>query len=251
MRIITRFHHSDIRRLLLGIIVIAGFVVLLVQCFGIPCRNSFCLSPIKVSVIELTNSNVTQVSVMNYTNLSDDDDEELENKKEDLDSENDVVISKEKVEMNVSFIAIGNISLRNPKMVVVSSESESDPNSVMIRVKDSRKGNVLSLRRHKQGSAISISQMNSLLIQSLSSFKSPVRILILEFSFLISRNHIRVEGYLYIIFVFFLGHSCRSLGGHLLETLKCSLRDPRLRKSLLFMIFLDLILWFIEISPSF
>jgi hypothetical protein len=110
---------------------------------------------------------------MNYTNLSDDDDEELENKKEDLDSENDVVISKEKVEMNVSFIAIGNISLRNPKMVVVSSESESDPNSVMIRVKDSRKGNVLSLRRHKQGSAISISQMNSLLIQSLSSFKSP------------------------------------------------------------------------------
>ncbi|KAL9281427.1 putative xylogalacturonan beta-1,3-xylosyltransferase [Arabidopsis thaliana] len=173
MRIITRFHHSDIRRLLLGIIVIAGFVVLLVQCFGIPCRNSFCLSPIKVSVIELTNSNVTQVSVMNYTNLSDDDDEELENKKEDLDSENDVVISKEKVEMNVSFIAIGNISLRNPKMVVVSSESESDPNSVMIRVKDSRKGNVLSLRRHKQGSAISISQMNSLLIQSLSSFKSP------------------------------------------------------------------------------
>lgn len=74
MRIITRlkrFHHSDIRRLLSGTIVTVGLVVLLVQCFGIP---SFCWSSVKVSVIELTNSNVTQVSVMNSINLSDDDD---------------------------------------------------------------------------------------------------------------------------------------------------------------------------------
>ncbi|CAH8277238.1 unnamed protein product [Arabidopsis lyrata] len=175
MRIITRlerFHHSDIRRLLSGIIVTVGFVVLLVQCFGIPCPKTFCLSPVTVSVIESTNSNVTQVSVMNYINLSDIDnvDEEFEegNKKKDLDGENDVVISKEKVEINVSVIARANISLRKP-----IDSSESDPNLVMVRVKDSRNGNVLSMRKNERGAAISISQMNSLLIQSLSSFKSP------------------------------------------------------------------------------
>ncbi|CAE6201206.1 unnamed protein product [Arabidopsis arenosa] len=181
MRIITRFerfHHSDIRRLLSGIIVTVGFVVLLVLCFGIPCPKTFCLSPVTVSVIESTNSNATPVSVMNYINLSDDDDndnvdEEFEegNKNKDLDRENDVVISKEKVEINVSVIARENISLRNPKMVVDSSESDS--NLVMVRVKDSRNGNVLSMRKHERRGAISISQMNSLLIQSVSSFKSP------------------------------------------------------------------------------
>ncbi|XP_010440808.1 PREDICTED: probable glycosyltransferase At3g07620 [Camelina sativa] len=170
IRIITgleRFHLSDIRRLLLGTIVTVGFVVLLVQCFGIP---SFYWSPppVKVSVIDLTNSNVTQVSVMNYINLSDDE----EFVKRDLGRENAVVISKEKVEFNVSVIGRPNISLRKTKMVVESSES--DPTSVLVRGKDSRKGDVLSIRRHKRrGAAVSISQMNSLLIQSLSSFKSP------------------------------------------------------------------------------
>ncbi|XP_010435540.1 PREDICTED: probable glycosyltransferase At3g07620 isoform X2 [Camelina sativa] len=170
IRIITgmeRFHHSDIRRLLLGTIVTVGFVVLLAQCFGIP---SFYWSPppVKVSVIDLTNSNVTQVSVMNYINLSDDE----EFVKKDLGRGNDVVISKEKVEFNASVIGRPNISLRKTKMVVESSES--DPTSVMVMGKDSRNGNGLSVRRYKRrGAVVSISQMNSLLIQSFSSFKSP------------------------------------------------------------------------------
>ncbi|KAL1197089.1 putative glycosyltransferase [Cardamine amara subsp. amara] len=156
------FHHlADIRRLLSGIIVTVGLVVVLVQCFGIPCPKAFCLSPpVNVSVFVLTNnSNETEVSVvkteMNYINLSDDD----------------VVISKDKVEeLNVSVIGRPNVSLENPKMAV--ERSKSDSNLVLVRSKGSRKGNVLSMRQ-KRGGAVSISQMKSLLIQSLSSLHSP------------------------------------------------------------------------------
>lgn len=82
----------------------------------------------------------------------------------------------------MSVIGRPNVSLRNPKMVVDSSQS--DPKSVLVKGEDSRKGNVLSMRRHKrEAAAVSISQMNSLLIQSLSTFKSPVRILIVENSY--------------------------------------------------------------------
>lgn len=202
---LERFHHvADIRRLLSGIIVTFGLVVVLVQCFGIPCPKAFCLSPpVKVSVIVLTNSNDTVVKTeMNSINLSDNDDGKGQIKKDNdvLTNSNDTKVSVVKTEMNyinlsddnekgqikkdkveefnVSVIGRPNVSLENPKMAV--DRSESDSSSVLVRSKDSRKGNVLSMR-HKGGGAVSISQMNSLLIQSLSSLHSPVRILILEF----------------------------------------------------------------------
>ncbi|EOA15480.1 hypothetical protein CARUB_v10004511mg [Capsella rubella] len=164
---LERFHHSDIRRLLSGTIFSVGFVVLLVQCFGIPSLN---WSQVKVSVIDLSNSNVTQVSVTNYINLSYVDDGNGYD--EDLGRENDVVISKEKVEINVSVISTPNISMRKTNMVVESSVS-SDPDSVLVRSKDIRKSDVLITRRHRSVAVVSISQMNSLLNQSFASFKSP------------------------------------------------------------------------------
>ncbi|ESQ47409.1 hypothetical protein EUTSA_v10027719mg [Eutrema salsugineum] len=168
MRIVNRlerFQYSDIRRLLSGIIVVTvGFVVLLVLCFGLPCRNASCLSLVKVS--GFVDSQVSLVKTeMKYINVSTDvdvdEDEKGKRKKDyslDIDREDDdVAISKVKVELNVS--------LEKPKMAVESS--------VLVSGKDSREGNVLSIIRHKQEAAVSIAQMNTLLIQSLSSFQSP------------------------------------------------------------------------------
>ncbi|KAL0898640.1 hypothetical protein Bca101_082601 [Brassica carinata] len=164
MRIIlTRLERFDIRRLLSGIIVTVGLVVLLVLCFGIPCRNAFCLSPVKVSGIVANSSEVVKTE-MNHINLSSEDDEyEEETRNNDSSKENVVAISNVKVELNVSVIPSPNVSLGKPEMAVESS--------VSVRSNDSRESNALSiLRRQKQVAAtVSISQMNSLLIQSLSS----------------------------------------------------------------------------------
>lgn len=157
MRILTRLERFDIRRLLSGIIVTAGLVVLLVLCFGIPCRSSFCLSPVKVSGI-VANSNEVVSVVKTEINLSSDDDEyEEETRNNDSSRENVVAISNVKAELNVSVNSSPNVSLGKPEMGVEGS--------VLVRP---------IMRRPKQVAAtVSISQMNSLLIQSLSSSHSP------------------------------------------------------------------------------
>ncbi|CAH8298205.1 unnamed protein product [Eruca vesicaria subsp. sativa] len=159
MRILSRF---DIRRLLSAIIVTVGLVVLLVLCFGIPCRNYFCLSPVKVSGIVLV-ANPNEVSVVKTEmNLSSNDDDEEGTRNNDSPTRKNVVaVSNVKVELNVSVIASPNLSLGKPEMAVEGS--------VLVR------SNALStMRRQKQVAAtVSISQMNSLLIQSLPSSHSP------------------------------------------------------------------------------
>ncbi|CAN7135990.1 hypothetical protein BRARA_D00864 [Brassica rapa] len=157
MRILTRLERFDIRRLLSGIIVTVGLVVLLVLCFGIPCRSSFCLSPVKVSGI-VANSNEVVSVVKTEINLSSDDDEyEEETRNNDSSRDNVVSISNVKVQLNVSVNSSPNVSLGKPEMGVEGS--------VLVRP---------IMRRPKQVAAtVSISQMNSLLIQSLSSSHSP------------------------------------------------------------------------------
>ncbi|XP_056865556.1 probable glycosyltransferase At3g07620 isoform X1 [Raphanus sativus] len=155
MRILTRL---DMRRLLSAIIVTVGLVVLLVLCFGIPCRNSFCFSPVKVSGIVATNLSEVVKTEINLSSDDDDDDEyeEEETRNDDSCRENNVVaITNVKVE---SVIASPNVSLGKPEMAV-----------------ESRQSNALSiLRRQKQVAAtVSISQMNSLLIQTRPSSHSP------------------------------------------------------------------------------
>ncbi|KAF8086731.1 hypothetical protein N665_0614s0015 [Sinapis alba] len=153
MSILSRLERFDIRRLLSAIIVTVGLVVLLVLCFGIPCRNAFCLSPVKVSGIVATSNEVVSVvkTDMNYINLSSDDDDEEETRNNDSSRENVVAISNE---LNVSVIPSPIVSLGKPEMAV-----ESNALSIM--------------KRQKQVAAtVSISQMNSLLIQSLASSSS-------------------------------------------------------------------------------
>ncbi|CAH2079579.1 unnamed protein product [Thlaspi arvense] len=171
MRILTRlerFHHAGLRRLLLGIIITVGFVVLLVLCFGIPCRNASCLSLVKVSGIVVSQVSVVKADVDDDGNGYGDEYEKGKMKKDsslDIEREDDIAINNVIVEINVSVIARTDVSLGKPKMAVESS--------ILVGSKDSREGNVLSVMRHKQGAAVSISQMNSLLIQSLSSSHSP------------------------------------------------------------------------------
>ena len=179
MRILTRLERFDIRRLLSGIIVTVGLVVLLVLCFGIPCRSSFCLSPVKVSGI-VANSNEVVSVVKTEINLSsdeDDDDDEYEEETRNNGSsrENVVSISNVKVELNVSVNSSPNVSLGKPEMAVEGS--------VLVR------SNVLPiLKRPKHVAAtVSISQMNSLLIRSLSNFHSPVRVF-----FIVDFSHLRL-----------------------------------------------------------
>lgn len=164
-----RFHNAEIRKLLFGTIFTVGFLVLLVQYFGIPCRNASCSATVKVSGIVDSQVSVVK-SEMKYIHLSNNDDdsddgngyeEEYDKGKRKNDSLSiiDVAISNVKVELNVS--------LEKPKMAVESS--------VFVSGKESREGNLLSVLRHRQVAAVSISQMNTLLLQSLSSFQSPVR----------------------------------------------------------------------------
>ncbi|CAA7055808.1 unnamed protein product [Microthlaspi erraticum] len=152
-----RFHHADIRKLLFGIIFTVGFIVLLVQYFGIPCRNASCSSTVKVSGIVDSQVSVVKTEIK----LGDDDgngyEEEYEKGQRKDVSLSIVAISNVKVELNVS--------LEKPKMAVESS--------VFVSGKESREGNLLSILRHKQVSSVSVSQMNTLLMQSLSSFQSP------------------------------------------------------------------------------
>ncbi|CAG7906245.1 probable glycosyltransferase At3g07620 [Brassica rapa] len=157
MRILTRLERFDIRRLLSGIIVTVGLVVLLVLCFGIPCRNSFCLSPVNVSGIVANSNEVVSVVKTEINLSSDDDDDEYEEETRNNGSSRENV----KVELNVSINSSPNVSLGKPEMAVEGS--------VLVR------SNVLPiLKRQKQVAATdSISQMNSLLIRSLSSSHSP------------------------------------------------------------------------------
>ncbi|KAJ0234462.1 Glycosyltransferase family exostosin protein [Hirschfeldia incana] len=162
MRIRTRLERFDIRRLLSAIIVTVGLVVLLVLCFGIPCPNSFCFSPVKVSEIVPNSSNEVVTTEMNHINLSSDDEYEEETRNDDSSRQNVVAVSNVKVELiNVSVIPSPNVPLGKPETAVDSS--------VLVRSK------ALSiLRRQKQVAAtVSISQMNSLLIQSRPSSHSP------------------------------------------------------------------------------
>lgn len=178
---LERFHNADIRKLLFGIIFTVGFLVLLVQYFGIPCRNASCSSTVKLSGIVDSQVSVVK-SEMKYINLSNYDDdsddgngyeEEYEKGKRKNDSlpiidrEIDVAISSVKVGLDLSVIARPNVSLEKPIMAVESS--------VLVSGKDSREADLLSNLRHKQVAAVSISQMKTLLLQSLSSFQSPVR----------------------------------------------------------------------------
>ncbi|CAF1857857.1 unnamed protein product [Brassica oleracea var. botrytis] len=162
MRILSRLERFDIRRLLSGMIVTVGLIVLLVLCFGIPCRNAFCSSPVKVSGIVANPSEVVKTK-MNHSS-----EYEEGTRNNDSSRENVVAISNVKVELNASLIPSPNVSLGKPEMAVDSS--------VLVRSNDdSRESNVLPImRRHKQVAAtVSISQMNSLLIQSLPSSHSP------------------------------------------------------------------------------
>lgn len=241
MRILSRLERFDIRRLLSGMIVTVGLIVLLVLCFGIPCRNAFCSSPVKVSGIVANPSEVVKTK-MNHSS-----EYEEGTRNNDSSRENVVAISNVKVELNASLIPSPNVSLGKPEMAVDSS--------VLVRSNDdSRESNVLPImRRHKQVAAtVSISQMNSLLIQSLPSSHSPVRVF-----FIVDFSHLRLclldkvsNVFSNVLIFFFFFWICRSLVGHLLETLKCSLPNPRLRMLLLFMSLLDSMLPFIEISPS-
>lgn len=171
MRILTRLERFDIRRLLSGIIVTVGLVVLLVLCFGIPCRNSFCLSPVNVSGIVANSNEVVSVVKTEINLSSDDDDDEYEEETRNNGSSRENV----KVELNVSINSSPNVSLGKPEMAVEGS--------VLVR------SNVLPiLKRQKQVAATdSISQMNSLLIRSLSSSHSPVRVF-----FIVDFSHLRL-----------------------------------------------------------
>lgn len=175
MRILTRLERFDIRRLLSGIIVTAGLVVLLVLCFGIPCRSSFCLSPVKVSGIVANSNEVVSVVKTEINHINDDAEYEEETRNNGSSRDNVVAISNVKVQLNVSVNSSPNVSLGKPEMAVEGS--------VLVR------SNVLPiLKRQKQVAAtVSISQMNSLLIRSLSSSHSPVRVF-----FIVDFSHLRL-----------------------------------------------------------
>ena len=207
MRILTRLERFDIRRLLSGIIVTVGLVVLLVLCFGIPCRNAFCSSPVKVSGIVANPSEVVKTEMNPSSDEDNDDEYEEGTRNNDSSRENVVAISNVKVELNASLIPSPNVSLGKPEMAVDSS--------VLVRSNDdSRESNVLPImRRHKQVAAtVSISQMNSLLIQSLPSSHSPVRVF-----FIVDFSHLRlclldkVSNVLSNMLIFFFGYAEASL----------------------------------------
>lgn len=164
-RILTRLERFDIRRLLSGIIVTVGLVVLLVLCFGIPCRNAFCSSPVKVSGIVANPSEVVKTEMNPSSDEDNDDEYEEGTRNNDSSRENVVAISNVKVELNASLIPSPNVSLGKPKIAAQPS--------VLVRSREDN--NVLFImRRHKQVAAtVSISQMNSLLIKSLPSSHSP------------------------------------------------------------------------------
>lgn len=178
-RILTRLERFDIRRLLSGIIVTVGLVVLLVLCFGIPCRNAFCSSPVKVSGIVANPSEVVKTEMNPSSDEDNDDEYEEGTRNNDSSRENVVAISNVKVELNASLIPSPNVSLGKPKIAAQPS--------VLVRSREDN--NVLFImRRHKQVAAtVSISQMNSLLIKSLPSSHSPVRVF-----FIVDFSHLRL-----------------------------------------------------------
>ena len=198
MRILSRLERFDIRRLLSGMIVTVGLIVLLVLCFGIPCRNAFCSSPVKVSGIVANPSEVVKTK-MNHSS-----EYEEGTRNNDSSRENVVAISNVKVELNASLIPSPNVSLGKPEMAVDSS--------VLVRSREDN--NVLFImRRHKQVAAtVSISQMNSLLIKSLPSSHSPVRVF-----FIVDFSHLRlclldkVSNVLSNMLIFFFGYAEASL----------------------------------------